>query len=108
MPLFRIGTVYLYDVGMEPYADYCPAFLKEKIKNELNFLIQSYRYRSAGNLYLDIGVEFYKRLYPSIVSETPTVKIIQVSLDLRDLDSRMEQKLNNFFDKFLRILHCRF
>ena len=108
MLLFRIGTIYLYDVGMEPYADHRPAFLKEKIKNELNFLISLYRHRATEDLYLDVGAEFYKRLYPTIVSESPTVKIIQVSLDLRDLDSQMKQKLNNFFDSFLQIMHYRF
>ena len=107
MLLFRIGLIYLYDVGMEPYADYRPAVIKEKIKKELEFLFSLYRYRSTENLYLDVGAEFYKRLYPSIVSETPTVKVIRVSLDLSDLDSQTKRKLNNLFDRIIKILHFR-
>ncbi len=92
---------------MELYVDYGSAVLKEKIKNELNFLFSLSRHRKTEKQYLGVGAEFYKRIHLSVAHENPSIKIMQVSLDLRDLDSQMKQKLNNFFDNFLQMLKYR-
>ena len=102
------GTIYLYtdeEISRDPGLH--EPLLKKMVQNEIEFLLKLYRFRPNRDLYLDVGVDFYKRLELTISQETSLLKIIKASLDLSDLDSHAEKNLNKFFNIFTEYLSNR-